>query len=90
VVNARHPDGTVQAWLRRGAEVAVDEIPRLLEARRFLYDEIVVEAPARTDALASALARTQPQALQVTIERAAGFAAEEQRTFGPAGPESAG
>src|SRR5262249_18389317 len=50
VVNARHPDGTVQAWLRRGAEVAVDEIPRLLEARRFLYDEIVVEAPARTDA----------------------------------------
>lgn len=88
-VMGRPPDGAVQAWLRRGAEVAANEMPALLEARRFLYDEIVVEAPLRTQALATALARTQPQALQIMIEWAETFAAAEERlTLAPDGPES--
>jgi GT2 family glycosyltransferase len=54
-------------WLRRGAELLHGR--HLLEERRFLYDDVIVEEEARTEALDTELARTQPQARRWAVER---------------------
>ena len=64
-------------WLRRGAELLHGR--HLLEERRFLYDDVIVEDEARSAEFDAELARTQPQARHWNIERRGLSAAVRER-----------